>query len=68
MQISLDHIKGFPMVGYMWGSIYIYMDTEGIQIGLTNEFPRDPSIQLTPTLGPKVCKSYLHWAIWIAKP
>ena len=27
--------------------------------------PRDPSIQIIPTLGPKVCKYYLHWAIWI---
>ena len=31
--------------------------------GLRN--PRDPSIQIIPTLGPKVCKYYLHWAIWI---
>ena len=27
--------------------------------------PRDPSIQTTPTLGPKVCKYDLHWATWI---
>ena len=26
---------------------------------------KDPSIQIIPTLGPKVCKYYLHWAIWI---
>ena len=26
---------------------------------------RDPSIQLIPTLGPKVSSYYLHWAIWI---
>ena len=25
---------------------------------------KDPSIQILPTLGPKVCKYYLHWAIW----
>ena len=24
---------------------------------------RDPSIQIVPTLGPEVCKFYLHWAI-----
>ena len=29
--------------------------------------PRDPSIQIIPTLGPKVCKYYLHWAIWIPR-
>ena len=27
--------------------------------------PRDASIQIKPTLGPEVCKLYLHWAIWI---
>ena len=26
---------------------------------------RDPSIQIIPALGPKVCKYYLHWAGWI---
>ena len=25
---------------------------------------KDPSIQILPTLGPKVCKYYPHWAIW----
>ena len=25
----------------------------------------DPSVQILPTLGLKVCKDYLHWAIWI---
>ena len=29
--------------------------------------PRDPCIQIIPTLGPKVCKYYLHWAIWIPR-
>ena len=29
--------------------------------------PRDPSIQIIPTLGPKACKYYLHWAIWIPR-
>ena len=29
--------------------------------------PRDPCIQITPTLAPKVCKYYLHWAIWILR-
>ena len=27
----------------------------------------DPSMQRTPTLGPKVCQHDLHWAIWIPK-
>ena len=27
--------------------------------------PRDPSITSMPTLGPKVCKHYLLWAIWV---
>ena len=30
-------------------------------------FPRDPSIQIMPTLGLRVCKYYLHWAIWIPR-
>ena len=30
-------------------------------------FPRDPSIQIIPTLVPKVCKYYLHWAFWIPR-
>ena len=24
-------------------------------------------MQIIPTLGPKVCKYYLHWAIWIPR-
>ena len=30
---------------------------------------RDPSIQITiiPTVGPKICEYYLHWAIWIPR-
>ena len=30
-------------------------------------YPRDPCIQIIPRLGPKVCKNYLHWAIWIPR-
>ena len=30
-----------------------------------NPYPKDPSIQIIPTLGPNVCRYYLHWAIWI---
>ena len=26
-----------------------------------------PCTQIIPTLGPKVCKYYLHWAIWIPR-
>ena len=26
---------------------------------------RDPSIQIILTLGPKLRKCYLHWAVWI---
>ena len=29
--------------------------------------PRDPCTQILPALGPKVCKYYLHWAIWIPR-
>ena len=36
------------------------METGGIK-GLY----RDPILQIIPTLGPRVCKYYLHWAIWI---
>ena len=28
---------------------------------------RDPSLEILPTLGPKGCKYYLHWAIWILR-
>ena len=31
------------------------------------ELYRDPSIQIIPTLGPKVCKCCLYWAIWIPR-
>ena len=27
----------------------------------------DPSIQMIPTWGPKVCKYCLHWAIWVPR-
>ena len=29
--------------------------------------PGDPSLQIIATLGPKVSKYYLHWAIWIPR-
>ena len=35
--------------------------------GSCNCFPRDPCIQIIPTFGPKVCRYYLHWAIWILR-
>ena len=28
---------------------------------------RGPNIQIISTLGPEVCKYYLHWAIWISR-
>ena len=28
---------------------------------------RDPSTQIIPTLGPKDCKPFLRWAIWIPR-
>ena len=37
--------------------------TEVYNQGLGLWFPRDPSIQILPAWGPKVCKYYLHWAI-----
>ena len=40
----------------------VYRSSSG---GLSN--PKDPSIQIIPTLGRKVCKYYLHWAIWIPR-
>ena len=38
-----------------------------LETALTRPIPRDPSIQIILTLGPKVCKYYLHWAIWIPR-
>ena len=32
-----------------------------------NSNPRDPSIQIIHTLGPKVCKQYMHWSFWILR-
>ena len=29
--------------------------------------PWDPSMSVTPTLGPRVCNDYLLWAIWIPR-
>ena len=31
-------------------------------VGITARNPRDPSMPIMPTLGPKVCKYHLHWA------
>ena len=33
--------------------------------GTSSPLPRDASIQIIPTLDPKVCKYYLHWAVLI---
>ena len=30
-------------------------------------YPKDPCIQMMPTLGPKVCKYHLHWATRIPR-
>ena len=38
-----------------------------MEAGVIGRLYRDPSIQIIPTLGPKVCKYYLHWAIWIPR-
>ena len=38
-----------------------------METGVIKGLYRDPSIQIIPTLGPKVCKYYLHWAIWIPR-
>ena len=35
--------------------------------GVFNIYPRDPCTQILLTLDPKVCKYYLHWAIWIPR-
>ena len=45
------------------GSKLHLQDMSGSGLG----FPRDPCTQIIPTLGPKVCKYYLHWAIWIPR-
>ena len=34
---------------------------------ILKNYPRDPSMQIIPTLGPNVCKYYLHAAIWIPR-
>ena len=38
-----------------------YVDAGGLQ------YPKDLGIEIIPTLGPEVCKSYLLWAIWIIR-
>ena len=38
-----------------------------MESGVIKGLHRDPSIQIIPALGPKVCKYYRHWAIWIPR-
>ena len=38
-----------------------------MEAGVIWRLYRDRSIQIIPTLGPKVCKYDLHWAIWIPR-
>ena len=33
-----------------------------METGVISGYIGDPSIQIIPTLGPKVCRCYLHWA------
>ena len=35
-----------------------------METGIIQGLYRDPSIQIIPTLGPKVYKYYPHWAVW----
>ena len=60
------------VMGSLAGSYWSLRGSGGVNIGTVVEvchrdYPRDPSIQIIPTLGPKVCKYYLHWAIWIPR-
>ena len=42
--------------------------TKELKVSNYHHMPyRGPSIQIMFTLGPKVCKYYLHWAIWIPR-
>ena len=34
---------------------------------IPRDTPMNLCIQTIPTLGPKVCKYYLHWAVWIPR-
>ena len=36
--------------------------------GVMKGLCRDPSIHIIPTVGPRVYKYYLRWAIWIPRP
>ena len=38
-----------------------------MESGVIKGVYRDPSIQMIPTLGPKVCTHYQNWAIWIPR-
>ena len=39
----------------------------GSKVKESSDNPEDPSIHIIPTLGPKVCKYYLHSAMWILR-
>ena len=38
-----------------------------MEAGIIKVLYADPSRQTIPTLGPKACKDFLHWAIWISR-
>ena len=41
---------------------------QGLELRMSEpQTPRDPSIQIILTWGPKVCKYYLHWVFWIPR-
>ena len=50
-----------------WSKSVIARRGMNVHLSLAS-FPRDPSKQRMHTLGPKVCRYYLHWAILNPKP
>ena len=51
-------------IGIMEGQMEKRRENE-MNIGVIEGLYKDPSIQIIPTLGPKGCDYYLHWATWI---
>ena len=56
-----DQISGLSMLVFLWSGV----NPTPYEPLNPKPCPRDPSVQIIPTLDPKVYKHYLHWAIWI---
>ena len=73
-RVTVQGLQGLPQGSKYTSTTKNIGDSNGKEHGkkienemATGVLKRDPGIRMIPTLGPKVCKGYLHWAFLIPR-